>query len=85
MRRWNPTDDQPVYDDWADEKAKELAAGIMRLGSVKFIEKPEVLAKALEIISEGLPRLLIEEWWETALEVTKDNQEAWEAEAALDI
>ncbi len=58
------TDYQPGTDDYRDKYARKMADQIMSKVSMNLTANPDITAKALAMISEGLPHSLIEEWSE---------------------
>jgi len=62
-KRKQATQDQPPDYDWVEEKAQKLAAQLQK-NTGGIIIAPDVLARALEIISADLPVALIQEWRE---------------------
>jgi ParB-like chromosome segregation protein Spo0J len=70
------------HNEWVDKAAKKLADNITKNAGVKFIRKPEVLARALEMISPGLPAALVEEWLEIAFDLVEQHREELEEERA---
>jgi hypothetical protein len=80
------TDYQPGSDEFRDEHARKLADQIMSKVGINLTANPDITAKALAMISEELPRALIEEWQEEAIEVfiqRARDLESEEAEKAL--
>ncbi len=79
------TDYQPGSDDFRDEHARKLADQIMSKVHINLIANPDITARALAMISEELPRALIEEWEEEVMEVLLqrardiDNEDAQRA------
>ncbi|WP_114946147.1 ParB/RepB/Spo0J family partition protein [Microvirga calopogonii] len=71
-------------EEWFDKEAKKLAEKLLKSG-VFFRDKPDILARALEYISPGLPGALIEAWFETALALVEEHKEMIAQEGALNI
>ena len=79
-------DYNPGSDEFRDEHARKMADQIMSKVRMNLTANPDVTAMALAMISEQLPRALIEEWEEEAMEVLIERaREAGgeEAETAL--
>ena len=77
---------EPGSDEFRDAYARKLAEQIKSKIGMNLIKNPDITAKALAMISEALPRALIEEWSDEAKEALIDEaQEAncEEAERAL--
>ncbi len=77
---------KPGSDEFRDEHARKMAEQIMSKVGMNLTANPDITAKALAMISEELPRALIDEWEEEAIEVfIQKAQEANndEAERAL--
>ena len=72
----------PGSDEFRDEYARKLADQIMSKVGVKFIQNPDITAKALAMISEGLPRALIEEWNDEVMEALIDRAREVDSEEA---
>ena len=62
-------------EPYADVQGRKLAEQFMKLSHINFVKNPDVLAKALEAISEALPRALLEQWWGHAFEVLAERAE----------
>ncbi len=62
------------YDEYALKKARKLAEELTKKSSVHFANNPDILALALEIISDRLPRALVEQWRVIALEVAEEDR-----------
>jgi hypothetical protein len=79
-------DYQPGSDEFRNEHARKLADQIMSKVGINLTANPDITAKALAMISEELPRALIEEWQEEAMEVfiqRARDVDSEEAEQAL--
>jgi hypothetical protein len=77
----NPEEEYlPGSDEFRDEHARKLADQIMSKVHINLTANPDITARALAMISEALPRALIEYWEEDAMEVFL--QEAREADSA---
>jgi ParB-like nuclease domain len=63
------TEYRPGSDDFRDEHARKLADQIMSKVRINLTANPDITARALAMISEELPRALIEEWQGQAMEV----------------
>jgi hypothetical protein len=63
------TDYQPGSDEFRNEHARKMADQIMAKVGMNLTENPDITAIALGMISEELPRALIEEWTEEVVEV----------------
>jgi hypothetical protein len=70
------------HEDWIEQKARALADHMLRLGGRKLIDKVEVVARALEMISPSLPSLLVAEWLDVATEQLVETIDA-DGEPAL--
>lgn len=71
-------------ESWVDEKAMALRDKLMSASGTKFVDNPEVLAKAIRMISDRLPMALIEEWHEEAYDYVEEHREAIEEERRID-
>jgi|SRR5262245_22150810 len=80
----DPLSDASQVDDWAEKRAQKLAKQLIHNVGTGFVKDPDITARALEIISEDLPRALIYEWLDTAEDVLvevvreENNEEAEE-------
>jgi ParB-like chromosome segregation protein Spo0J len=83
-RRHQSAADKQDYDEWVDQAAKKLADQIIKNVGVKFVKRPDVLARALETISISLPTALVREWFEVAYALIEEHKEEM-AEDGLDI
>lgn len=61
-------DHQPDGDEFRNEHARKMADQIMAKVRMNLIANPDITAMALAMISEQLPRALIEEWEGEAVE-----------------
>jgi hypothetical protein len=80
------TDYQPGTEEFRSEHARKMAEQIMAKVGMNLTANPDITAMALRIISEELPRALIEEWEEDVMEVLiglARDAESEEAERAL--
>lgn len=59
----------PGSDEFRDEHARKLADQIMSKVHINLTANPDITARALAMISEALPRALIEHWEQDAMEV----------------
>ena len=62
-------DYDPGTEDFRNEQARKMADQIMAKVSINLTANPDITAIALRMISEELPRALLEEWEEEAVEV----------------
>jgi hypothetical protein len=62
-------DYRPGSEEFRDEHARKMADQIMSKVGMNLTANPDITAKALAMISEELPRALIEEWPEAVMEV----------------
>lgn len=62
------TDYQPGSDEFRYEHARKMADQIMSKVHMNLTQNPDITAMALGMISEELPRALIEEWTEEVME-----------------
>jgi hypothetical protein len=67
-QRDEEADYRPGTDDFRDQYARKLADQIMSKVSINPTANLDITARALAMISEELPRALIEEWQEQAME-----------------
>lgn len=63
------------YDEHAYRKAEKLAKEIMKKSSVHFANSPDIVALALQMISETLPRALVEQWYPLAEELVEERSQ----------
>jgi hypothetical protein len=75
-------DYQPGTDEYRDEYARKMADQIMAKVSMNLTANPDITARALAMISEGLPHALIEEWRSDAMEVLLEQARAADSEEA---
>ena len=75
-------DYQPGTDEYRDEYARKMADQIMAKVSMNLTANPDITARALAMISDGLPHALIEEWSSDAMEVFLEQARAAESEEA---
>lgn len=69
---------EPTLDeDWKQKKAGDLAEAL-RKADVHVTKYPEILAMALEMVSGDLPRALVEQWTDIAIDVAETRE--WEIE-----
>lgn len=73
-RRLQWGNDIEISDDWLEEKARKWAAQWVRNMPADFSKKPDVMARALELLDESLPRKLVTEWPDVAREVLEDYE-----------
>jgi ParB-like nuclease domain len=79
-------DYQPGSEEFRDEHARKMADQIMSKVRMNLTANPDITARALAMISEELPRALIEEWQEEVREVLIEearDANSEEAEEAL--
>jgi hypothetical protein len=55
--------------DWQERKAQKLAEQLVHNVGPGFVRDADITARALEIIDGDLPKALVNEWFETAIEV----------------
>jgi hypothetical protein len=72
----------PGSDEFRDEHARKIADQIMAKVGMNLTANPDITARALEMISEELPRALIEEWQAEAMEVLLDQAREVDDEGA---
>lgn len=73
---------KPGTDDFRNEHARKMADQIMAKVSMNLTANPDITAIALRMISEELPRALIEEWQEETKEVLIGQAQDLESEEA---
>jgi hypothetical protein len=81
-------DYNPGTEEFRDEYARKLADQIMSKVGMNLIQNPDITAKALAMISDGLPRALIEEWNDEVMAALIDQARevgSEEAEQALKV
>ena len=67
-------DEQQEGDlDWQERKAQKLAEQLVHNVGPGFVRDADITARALEIIDGDLPKALVNQWFETAMEVVLDN------------
>lgn len=66
-------DDDFDYDEYALKRATKLAKEFTHKSSVHLADNPDILALALELISDRIPRALVERWPEIAQEVAEEH------------
>ena len=66
--RDSQADYRPGSDEFRNEHARKMADQIMSKVGLNLTANPDITAMALAMISEELPRALIEEWEEEAME-----------------
>ena len=84
----NGTDYKPGSDEFREEYARKMADQIMSKVGMNLTENPDITAIALSMISEELPRALIEEWKGQVVEVLIQqarDANSEDAESALKI
>ena len=74
-RRLHYRDAEEDPDDWDQRKAQQLAKQLLRNVGSTFVARPDITARALEIISPGMPSALINEWLPIAREVLESIDE----------
>jgi hypothetical protein len=69
--QWEAKDEDDTYDseDFIDTQARKMADQIMAKVSMNLTANPAITARALRMISEHLPRELIDEWFEEVEDV----------------
>jgi hypothetical protein len=67
-------------EDWLEKEAQKLARQLLRNVGRGFVDRPDVTARALEIISPGLPSALMSEWLPMARDLVEsvDRGEPYE-------
>jgi hypothetical protein len=78
----NERDYQPGSDEFRSEYASKMADQIMAKVGMNLTENPDITAMALSMISEELPRALIEEWTQEVMEVLFDQAKEANSEDA---
>lgn len=82
-------DDDYDREGWIESKASELAKRMCEDRSVKLVQWPEVLVKAIEMVSMDLPRRLVQCWPDVVLDVVdifeEERRQEQEDLEALDI
>ncbi len=73
-------DYQPGSDEFRNEHARKMADQIMAKVRMNLTANPDITAMALAMISEQLPRALIEEWIGDAMEVLIERAKAANSE-----
>lgn len=58
-------------EDWQEKKAQKLAKQLLRNVGRGFVDRPDVTARALEIINPELPSALVSEWLPIARDVLR--------------
>lgn len=76
--QWGRQDQEFDVDDWKEGKAKEIAEKLMASVSTNLVHNPDILARALEIISPNLPAALISEWLSVAYDLVEERREELE-------
>lgn len=72
-------------DKWIETKASELAKRICEDKSLKVVQWPEVLVRAIEMVSNELPRRMIECWPEAVMDLAGLLEQDQEELEAMDI
>jgi hypothetical protein len=72
--QWARQNDDFDPDDWKEGRAREIAEKIMSSIGTNFVSNPDILARALEIISPALPTALVHEWLPVAYEVVEGHK-----------
>jgi hypothetical protein len=62
-------------DDWDQREAHQLAKQILKNVGRTFVARPDITARALEIISPGLPAALVSEWLPVAREIIEEIEQ----------
>jgi hypothetical protein len=68
--------------EWRSKKAQEVREALLGVKGVNYRKSPEILAEALEDISPEVPRLLVEQWPDIALDVGQQHELVLEQEQA---
>ena len=63
-------------EDWVEEHAKDWMRRIVKAFGKKFVEQPQIAARALELYSERLPLELVRFWPDAAQQVVEEEAEA---------
>ncbi|ACA19286.1 hypothetical protein M446_4957 [Methylobacterium sp. 4-46] len=61
LRRENNKEAMDV-EEWQEQQAQQVAQAVVKHTGVKLARNPEVLARAIYLINDGLPALLMEIW-----------------------
>lgn len=71
---WSQQNEDFNPEDWKEGKAKEIAEKLMSSVGTNLVRNPDILARALEIISPALPTALVNEWLPVAYEVVEGHK-----------
>jgi hypothetical protein len=72
------------HEEWMDQAAQKMADQILKNLGGTLPKRLDVLARALEKIDDGLPKVLVEEWIDVACHVVQERAPSLLAEYKID-